>query len=250
MGRSWTHPWSQKSTGTYEITPSENTWKLHSPLTTKDNRAALSWVGETGRDSLARNPTPGVLTYSEEDLTDTEFFPEEWVGLCPASGNLTLGTWTRDMSPKNICLWKPKGLTSRRMELMRGTEILLLKDSGAGGFTHFRTQPKGAVWKVLRPHVKESHLLITEHLLDRQDPVRTFCRSGGAGSHHFCIPPLPCLCRPLWHHFCALSLKPGLHMADAHIPPRGCPLSTWLWWPGRIMFGFQCVWNNPRNSSQ
>ena len=46
---------------------------------------------------------------------------------------------------------------------------------------------KAAVWKMPRPYVKKIYLLILKHLLEGQEPIRTFSGDTGTVGHPFCF---------------------------------------------------------------
>lgn len=83
---------------------------------------------------------------------------------------------------------------------------------------------KATVCKALRLYVKETHLLILKHLLERQEPVGTLSRD--RGGHHFCIL-LPCWSWCRWVLLWNPSFK-SLRLLASVVAPCPCTLQLWL----------------------
>lgn len=174
------------------------------------------------------------------------------------------------MSPQHVCLWKTMGLTSRRTMELKGAEILLLNGLYTDSLTLWLST-KAVVWKAHTSHVKETHLLILQHLTERQVPVRALSEDGDSSGCHFYLPLNLTCTKTGEHHFCTLFVSPASacgcipSLYDFHnlapIPPpvappkvagmcspyRGCPLNAWLWGQGWLHFWAPKIWNNWRN---
>ena len=85
------------------------------------------WEGQ--RHGLFRTHTPVVAIHKQKGYHNHGGPPWGMRGPSLMSGSPTWGTCTRKMSPHNVWLWKPVGLTSRRARGLWETETALLKDS-------------------------------------------------------------------------------------------------------------------------
>ena len=111
----------------------------------------------------------------------------------------------RDRPPKYLAL-ETNGSYVQGTQGLWGSQILLLRDSRVISLI-LTPSIKATVRELPGLHVKV-YLLILKHLLGGQGWVRTFLGMEAPGECHFCILPIPCLCRQRHGH--SLTRAAGL----------------------------------------
>lgn len=133
VGRYQTHllPWTQhnKSTTTCGIIPLERDLKTVWTEPPQQRVKGQAETGRRGRDmvSTRKNPHPSHNKPQWGGVTKVRIFSLRYEGFSSTLGTPTLRSCTGEMSPQNICLWKPMRNVPRKTTELQRTENLLLK---------------------------------------------------------------------------------------------------------------------------
>lgn len=198
-----------KLTSTYGIITAKKepttSWTAPPQLPLWDKRATSRWAGEAEMWSRQK---------PHSRHSDTQEGRTSWVW-CYSMRSMGFGShighsnlWDlqwRDRPPKYLAL-ETNGAYVQGTQGLWGSQILLLRDSRVISLI-LTPSIKATVRELPGLHVKV-YLLILKHLLGGQGWVRTFLGMEVPGECHFCILPIPCLCRQRHGH--SLTRAAGL----------------------------------------